>query len=184
MTDESLQIFASEAEDLLGLAEQALLNLDDLDNEPDTLEGINDLFRTFHTIKGAAGLFGLDTIVDFTHIVENVLGATRAGSLTVDEEMVSLFLLSRDHLENLVESALGGTDGIDGELKQKDDELVERFPLTLAFAFCFRSDGNLGKYALIDKVSEILRCVILGVMHLKEQGSLAFNLIELALNCV
>lgn len=80
MTDESLHIFASEAEDLLGLAEQALLNLDDLDNEPDTIEGVNDLFRTFHTIKGAAGLFGLDAIVDFTHIVENVLGATRAGS--------------------------------------------------------------------------------------------------------
>jgi two-component system, chemotaxis family, sensor kinase CheA len=126
VTDESLHIFATEAEDLLGLAEQALLNLDDLDNEPDTLDGINDLFRTFHTIKGAAGLFGLDAIVDFTHIVENVLGAIRASSLTLDEDMVSLFLLSRDHLENLVENALEGTGGIDGELKQKDDELVER----------------------------------------------------------
>ena len=32
MTDDSLQIFAEEAEDLLSVAEQALLNLDDIKN--------------------------------------------------------------------------------------------------------------------------------------------------------
>ncbi len=44
MSDESLQIFTDEAEDLLGVAEQALLNLDNLDDDAETLEGINDLF--------------------------------------------------------------------------------------------------------------------------------------------
>jgi len=124
MSDDSLQIFAEEAEDLLGVAEQALLNLDNLDNEAETLEGVNDLFRTFHTIKGAAGLFGLDTIVDFTHIVESVLGNVREGTLSVDEDLVSLFLLSRDHLEKLVSNALGGADSITGELKQTDSQLI------------------------------------------------------------
>ncbi|MBN4079273.1 chemotaxis protein CheA [Beggiatoa alba] len=126
MSDNSLQIFADEAEDLLGVAEQALLNLDNLDNQSDTLDGINDLFRTFHTIKGAAGLFGLDDIVEFTHIVESVLVIIREGSLTVDEELVSLFLLSRDHLESLVNNALGGTGGVDDELKRTDNELIEK----------------------------------------------------------
>jgi len=124
MSDESLQIFADEAEDLLGVAEQALLSLDNINNEAETLDCVNDLFRTFHTIKGAAGLFGLDTIVDFTHIVESVLGKIREGSLAVDEDMVSLFLSSRDHLENLVSNALDGASGISGELKQIDDELA------------------------------------------------------------
>jgi len=124
MSDESLQIFADEAEDLLAVAEQALLNLDDLNNQADTLDGVNDLFRTFHTIKGAAGLFGLDSIVEFTHIVESVLGKVREGSLSVDEDMVSLFLSSRDHLENLVSSALAGVEGISGELKEIDGDLV------------------------------------------------------------
>jgi len=86
--DNSLQIFSDEAEDLLGVAEQALLNLDDLDDVDET---IGDLFRTFHTIKGAAGLFGLDAIVDFTHIVESLLVMIREGALEVDEKMVSLF---------------------------------------------------------------------------------------------
>lgn len=124
MTDDSLQVFAEEAEDLLGVAEQALLNLDNLDDEADTREGVDDLFRTFHTIKGAAGLFGLDSIVDFTHVVESVLGRIREGSLTVDEDLVSLFLLCRDHLENLVSAALNGNVSISGELKLTDEKLL------------------------------------------------------------
>jgi len=121
MSDDSLQVFADEAEDLLGVAEQALLNLDDLTEVDET---IGDLFRTFHTIKGAAGLFGLDAIVDFTHVVESLLGKIREGVLSVDQEMVSLFLASRDHLEKLVENALGSEDILDDELKSIDDELI------------------------------------------------------------
>ncbi len=124
MSDDSLQIFAEEAEDLLGVAEQALLNLDNLGNDAETLNGINGLFRTFHTIKGAAGLFGLNTIVDFTHVVESVLGDVRKGTLPVDEELVSLFLLSRDHLESLVSDALGGAGSLSGELQATDSQLI------------------------------------------------------------
>jgi len=126
MSDESLQIFTDEAEDLLGVAEQALLNLDNLDDDAETLEGINDLFRTFHTIKGSAGLFGLNIVVDFTHVVESLLGKVREGSLKVDHDMVSLFLLSRDHLENLVAHALSGETGMENELKQTDSDLINR----------------------------------------------------------
>jgi len=121
VSDESLQIFADEAEDLLGVAEQALLNLDDLSDVEDT---VGDLFRTFHTIKGAAGLFGLDSIVEFTHVVESLLGKIREGDLAVDEKMVSLFLASRDHLEKLVENALSGASSLDESLKKIDNELI------------------------------------------------------------
>jgi len=131
MSDESLQIFTDEAEDLLGVAEQALLNLDNLDDDAETLEGINDLFRTFHTIKGSAGLFGLDIVVEFTHVVESLLGKVREGSLKVDHDMVSLFLLSRDHLENLVAHALSDGQGMSDELKQKDDELITKLNVYL-----------------------------------------------------
>jgi two-component system, chemotaxis family, sensor kinase CheA len=124
--DASLQIFSDEAEDLLAVAEQALLNLDNLDNTEDTLDGVNDLFRTFHTIKGGAGLFGLNDIVDFTHIVESVLGKIREGDISVDENMVSLFLSSRDHLKNLVDYCLEGAADISPDLKNTGDELVEK----------------------------------------------------------
>jgi len=129
MTDDSgLQVFADEAEDLLAVAEQALLNLDDISNVDET---IGDLFRTFHTIKGAAGLFGLDVIVDFTHVVESLLGNIREGLIQVDEPMVTLFLESRDHLEALVESTLSGEQQLDANLQSVDDDLINQLNVYL-----------------------------------------------------
>jgi two-component system, chemotaxis family, sensor kinase CheA len=130
--DEVLLVFAEEAEDLLNVAEQALLGLDNLDQSPEQiLDCVNDLFRTFHTIKGAAGLFGLDSIVDFTHVVESVLGCLREGSLTINEQMVSLFLSSRDHLDQLVQHELHSSGPLTEELKQTDAGLIEQLNVFL-----------------------------------------------------
>lgn len=131
MMDESLRIFADEAEDLLTVAEQALLNLDDLNDVDET---IGDLFRTFHTIKGAAGLFGLNSIVEFTHVVESLLGNIREGEIKVNDDMVSLFLSSRDHLELLVESALNGEEQLDQALKSSDKDLIAQLNVFLGIS--------------------------------------------------
>jgi chemotaxis protein histidine kinase CheA len=47
--------------------ESALMSLE---REPGDVEAIHAVFRAAHTIKGSAGLFGLDEIVGFTHHVE------------------------------------------------------------------------------------------------------------------
>ncbi len=132
MSDEGLHIFADEAEDLLASAEQALLRMDNLEDEVDTLECVNEIFRTFHTIKGAAGLFGFNEIVDFTHIVESVFVKIREGIITVDENMVSLFLANLDHLEYLVKIALSDEDHMSVEVKKRDDYLVGKLNAYLA----------------------------------------------------
>lgn len=121
--DEGLQVFADEAEDLLKLAENALLVLDDADSASEIGECVNDLFRTFHTIKGSAGLFGLDRVVGFTHVVESLLSKIREENSEVSDDMISLFLKSRDHLEVLVVIALEGTDP-SAELEASEIELV------------------------------------------------------------
>ena len=71
--DPGLQAFTQEASDLLEQSEDTLLHLEDNPNDP---ELINALFRAVHTIKGAAGLFGFDAVVEFTHVTENVMGAS------------------------------------------------------------------------------------------------------------
>ncbi len=35
---------------------------------------INSIFRAAHTIKGSSGLFSLDHVVAFTHVVDTLLG--------------------------------------------------------------------------------------------------------------
>jgi len=100
--DGALQTFFAEADDLLNSMEAALLRLDEGDKDPET---INEIFRAAHTIKGSAGLFGLNDIVSFTHIVENVLDRARDGKVVISSDLLSIFLPCRDHIAVLVENA-------------------------------------------------------------------------------
>lgn len=101
--DAALQTFFAEAEDLLNSMEAGLLRLDEGDSDSET---INDIFRAAHTIKGSAGLFGLNDIVSFTHIVENVLDRARDNKITVSGDLLSILLPCRDHIALLVEHAM------------------------------------------------------------------------------
>src|SRR4051812_44802240 len=97
--DSALQTFFAEAEELLTSMEAALLRMDDSEKNHDPIdsETINEVFRAAHTIKGSAGLFGLDEIVTFTHKVENVLDLARDNKIKVTEKLLSILLPCRDH---------------------------------------------------------------------------------------
>jgi two-component system, chemotaxis family, sensor kinase CheA len=92
-------IFFEEAEELCDALETALL---DPETYPPNTETYNLLFRTAHTIKGSAGIFGLEALVRFAHVVENVLERLRSNQLTLNEELISLLLASNDHLRRLL----------------------------------------------------------------------------------
>lgn len=96
----ALQTFLDESRELLSDMEQILL---ELETHPGETELQNALFRCVHTVKGSAGMFGLDHVVDFTHVVENVLDRLRAGELTLTRELANLLLRCRDHISLLVE---------------------------------------------------------------------------------
>jgi len=101
--DSALQTFFAEAEELLVSMESALLRMDDGENNPDI---INEVFRAAHTIKGSAGLFGLDDIVAFTHKVENVLDLARDDKIEINSDLLSVLLPCRDHIARLVDNAV------------------------------------------------------------------------------
>ena len=96
---QALQSFIVEAQELLVSMEQGLM---ELETQPDP-ERINALFRAAHTIKGSAGLFGLDAVVRFTHHLESVLDQMRADKIGVDADVVALLLQARDHLAGLID---------------------------------------------------------------------------------
>lgn len=98
--DEALHTFVVEARELLQNMEESLL---DMERGMADDDAINAIFRAAHTIKGSAGLFGLDFVVEFTHIAENVLDRVRAGELKMDGAMTALMLQVCDHLNLLVE---------------------------------------------------------------------------------
>ncbi|ARN21686.1 chemotaxis protein CheA [Piscinibacter gummiphilus] len=120
--DDALSTFFAESRELLEQMESSLLGIG---QESDTTETIGAIFRAAHTIKGSAGLFGLDDVVSFTHVVESVLDDVRDGKLQVDEPMVALLLSCGDHIGALID-AVESNPG-----QSADDELLARgAPLT------------------------------------------------------
>ena len=105
--DAVLKVFIAESQELLQQMEEALLMLEHAPGDSDT---INAIFRAAHTIKGSAGLFGLDLIVAFTHIAESVLDRVRSGELRFDADLTALFLQVGDHLGQLVRLVDEGAD--------------------------------------------------------------------------
>jgi two-component system chemotaxis sensor kinase CheA len=91
--------FLDEATDMLQLFEQALLVME---SAPDDAENLNAAFRAAHTIKGGAGLFGYDAVVGFTHEVETLLDALRAGEMALDEAGTAALLAGRDQIAALL----------------------------------------------------------------------------------
>ncbi|WP_018151816.1 chemotaxis protein CheA [Leeia oryzae] len=127
--EEALQTFFAESHELLQEMEDRLLAIPALAEE-DRSETINAIFRAAHTIKGSAGLFGLDGIVEFTHVLESVLDKVRAGQLMMDADMVSLFLDCKDHVARLVELQESGAT-LSTDDQGKGNELVARLSVYL-----------------------------------------------------
>ena len=110
---EALPAFISEAQEQIASIEQLLLQLEDA---PDDRELLDSLFRCAHTVKGSAGIFGLDAVVAFTHHVETLLDRLREGEIALTPDLSTLLLQSNDQIRLLVAQASGnGSDDAQGE---------------------------------------------------------------------
>ena len=108
------QTFFQECEEQLGELESGLLAIQDGDND---LETVNAVFRAVHSIKGGAGAFNLDELVQFAHAFENVLDHIRAGRLVATADVVRMLLRASDLLADLVRAARDDT-GSDSTRRQ------------------------------------------------------------------
>lgn len=68
--EEMLEIFATEAEDLLSNIDA---NLKLLENSPNNREALLEIRRNAHTLKGSAGIVGLKKLSEAAHKVEDLL---------------------------------------------------------------------------------------------------------------
>jgi HPt (histidine-containing phosphotransfer) domain-containing protein len=72
--------FMDEALDTLRQLELGLLRME---QDPGDREAVHEAFRAAHTLKGAAGMFGLDALVRLTHTLEGTLDALQLLALLV-----------------------------------------------------------------------------------------------------
>ncbi len=102
MTDE----FVVESRENLANAEKYLLSLEER-SDPETL---NALFRTVHSVKGAAGFLEFKSIESLAHVAEELLGQLRDGKRSVDPELVNGLLEMVDLLSTMIDTPDLGKD--------------------------------------------------------------------------
>ncbi|HLT98354.1 MAG TPA: chemotaxis protein CheA [Burkholderiaceae bacterium] len=127
----ALQTYIAESRGLLEEMEASLLNLE---RAPNDQQQIDALFRAAHTIKGSAGLFGLDAIVEFTHVVENVLDRLREGELATSKTLIDVMLACADHMAVLIESVAEGGAELSHAQSQQGCHLLEQLQPFLEIA--------------------------------------------------
>ena len=90
-------VFFEEASEHLSNMESLLLGLDV--SNPD-IEALNAVFRSAHSVKGGAATFGFEKLQRTTHIFENLLDDLRKGEMTLRDDIVEIFLETKDVLTN------------------------------------------------------------------------------------
>ena len=98
-TSQYLSMFLEESMDNLQSLNEALL---ELEQNPENLEKINEIFRVAHTIKGMAATMGFNYMADLTHNMEDVLAKFRTGELKADHGVVTVLFKCLDTLEQMV----------------------------------------------------------------------------------
>ncbi len=121
------KISEDDMEILIDFVSEALENLEtievkliDLEQDPGSKEIINDIFRSFHTIKGVSGFLSLTRINTLSHSTENLLDAARSGEFLINAVATDVILESVDMLKILIDRV---SQGISTGIKQFDDDI-------------------------------------------------------------
>ena len=121
-----LEIFLDETDEhLQNLNTQILM----LEQEPDNMDTINEIFRAAHSLKGMAGTMGYKRMQTLTHDMENVFSEVRNGNIKVKAEMIDVLFQCLDALEeynaSIRESADEGTNDNEPLIKQLNEIMNE-----------------------------------------------------------
>lgn len=107
-TSQYLSMFLEESMDNLQNLNESLLQLE---QEPENIDKLNEIFRVAHTIKGMAATMGFNVMAELTHKMEDVLSKFRNGELKVTERVVTVLFQCLDTLETMVNNITEGNNG-------------------------------------------------------------------------
>ena len=104
-----MSMFLEESMENLQILNEVLL---DLEQDPENIEKLNQIFRVAHTIKGMAATMGFSNIAELTHKMEDVLSEFRDGKLNVTRNVVTVLFDCLDTLEKMVNNIEEGNEEI------------------------------------------------------------------------
>ena len=106
-TSQYMSMFLEESMDNLQTLNESLLQLE---QEPDNIDKVNEIFRVAHTIKGMSATMGFNEVAELTHKMEDVLSEFREGQLKVTQDVVTVLFKCLDTLEQMIKNIEDGVD--------------------------------------------------------------------------
>ena len=114
-----LEIFIDETKEHLQSLNTQIL---ELEQNPENMDTINEVFRAAHSLKGMAGTMGYKRMQTLTHDMENVFSEVRNGHIRVNASMIDCLFQCLDALEDYLATIQStGDEGTnDNEMLIKD----------------------------------------------------------------
>ena len=117
--DDLLKEFLTETSENLAVLDVELVKLE---QNPNDMELLGNIFRLVHTVKGTCGFLGLSRLESVAHAGENVLGKVRDGEIEVGAEAVSLILECLDRIRTVMQDL----EATGSEPAGDDTDLIKR----------------------------------------------------------
>ncbi|MBT5550942.1 MAG: hybrid sensor histidine kinase/response regulator [Nitrospina sp.] len=92
--------FVEEARDHISKINDGLLGLEET---PDNMEILNQIFRSAHTIKGSSRILSVKPVTDLTHQMENALDELRNSKIQTSAELFTLLFSATDKVGHMVD---------------------------------------------------------------------------------
>jgi two-component system chemotaxis sensor kinase CheA len=103
-----LATFLEEGFEGLDRLETGLLRLSQPGADVTADDTVNEIFRAAHSLKGAAGTFGLSGVTQVAHVMETVLDRIRARTLAPTHEVTAPLLEAVDELRAMLKGLADG----------------------------------------------------------------------------
>ena len=113
-----LEIFIDETKEHLQSLNTSIL---ELEQDPSSMDTVNEIFRAAHSLKGMAGTMGFKRMQALTHDMENVFSEVRNGTFSVTAEIIDVLFQCLDaldeYLNNIQSTADEGTNDNESLIK-------------------------------------------------------------------
>ncbi len=110
---EMIGAFIGEVEEQLQLLENGIV---ELEQNGETTEVVQELFRVAHTLKGSSATMGFEKMKTLTHEMENVLDRIRNGFLEISTPVIDVLFECLDYLNMLKQDFVSDMNNIKTEI--------------------------------------------------------------------
>ena len=115
-----LEIFIDETKEHLQSLNTSIL---ELEQDPSSMDTVNEIFRAAHSLKGMAGTMGFKRMQALTHDMENVFSEVRNGTFSVNAEIIDVLFQCLDALDEYLNNIQATADEGSNDNKNLIDAL-------------------------------------------------------------